>query len=304
MSREPLARMDVDTRWAYHRKCRALQRSHPQAWPTYWAAYQALLGEVWASADRSVTLAEAWVPVLPCSIEDAAAALIDAGYIDKTQRIPMGAWKEWIEPAIARVGRLQATASAGGRARAAGAARKGGKFTRADAPAPKSGADREGSPDERENVQPTTSHAPAGHQPSAGESTSGHQPHASQPRQPTTPATHTERAPVTDDPDDDVTTLQKLAESLSGTPYGFPRHGGMGEKVAVLVRKHGLAAVEAEWRRIAADERGMPTVRQLVLGADNALNRISAPAPSGPRDEVAEFVAKVKAQTREEAARA
>lgn len=112
------------------------------------------------------------------------------------------------------------------------------------------------------------------------------------------------RARFDDDPDDDVTTLQKLAESLSGTPYGFPRHGGMGEKVAVLARKHGLPAVEAEWRRIAAEERGMPTVRQLVLGADNALNRISAPAPSGPRDEVAEYLAKVKAQSREEAARA
>lgn len=116
------------------------------------------------------------------------------------------------------------------------------------------------------------------------------------------PDAHTARQ--ADDPDDDVTTLQKLAESLTGTPYGFPRHGGMGEKVAVLLRKHGLPAVEAEWRRIAAEERGMPTVRQLVLGADNALNRISAPMPSGPRDEVAEFVAKVKAQTREEAARA
>lgn len=111
-------------------------------------------------------------------------------------------------------------------------------------------------------------------------------------------------APAADDPDDDITTLQKLAESLTGTPYGFPRHSGMGEKVGVMVRKHGLGAVEEEWRRIAAEERGMPTVRQLVLGADNALNRISAPVVAGKRDEVAEFVAKVKAQTREEAARA
>ena len=99
-----------------------------------------------------------------------------------------------------------------------------------------------------------------------------------------------------DGPDDDVTTLQRLAESLTGTPYGFPRHGGMGEKVGVLLRKHGLAAVTAEWHRIAAEERGMPTVRQLVLGADNALNRVSAPAPAGKRDEVAELVARVRAE--------
>lgn len=306
MSREPLARMDVDTRWAYHRKCRALQRSHPQHWPTYWAAYQALLGEVWASADRNVTLADAWVPTLPCVIEDAAAALLEAGYIDKTGRIPMSAWKEWIEPAIARVGRLQASASAGGRARAAGAPRKGGKFVKNAPPAAPHDDSGQSDDSTHENGQRTTSGPPATNQPSAGEVTSGHQPHANHASQPRQPTTHTERAPASDDddPDDDITTLQKLAESLTGTPYGFPRHGGMGEKVAVLVRKHGLATVEAEWRRIAADERGMPTVRQLVLGADNALNRISAPAPSGPRDEVAEFVAKVKAQTREEAARA
>lgn len=99
-----------------------------------------------------------------------------------------------------------------------------------------------------------------------------------------------------DDPDDDVTTLQKLAESLTGTPYGFPRHGGLGEKVGVLLRKHGLPAIEAEWRRIAAEERGMPTVRQLVLGADNALNRISVPTTAGKRDEVAELVARVRAE--------
>lgn len=105
------------------------------------------------------------------------------------------------------------------------------------------------------------------------------------------------RAPAPDvDADDDITKLQKLAESLTGTPYGFPRHGGMGEKVGVLLRKHGLPAVEAEWRRIAAEERGMPTVRQLVLGADNALNRISAPAVVGKRDEVAELVARVRAE--------
>jgi hypothetical protein len=104
------------------------------------------------------------------------------------------------------------------------------------------------------------------------------------------------RAIDDDGPDDDVTRLQKLAESLTGTPYGFPRHGGMGEKVGVLLRKHGLPAVEAEWRRIAAEERGMPTVRQLVLGADNALNRISTPVTAGKRDEVAEFVARVRAE--------
>jgi hypothetical protein len=114
----------------------------------------------------------------------------------------------------------------------------------------------------------------------------------------------TERPPVTTDPDDEVTTLQKLAESLTGTPYGFPRHGGMGEKVALQVRKHGLAAVDREWRRIAADEGGMPTVRQLVLGSDNVLNRITAPVAATPSDkkaEVAEYVARMNREAAEAA---
>lgn len=104
-----------------------------------------------------------------------------------------------------------------------------------------------------------------------------------------------ERAP--EDPDDDVTTLQKLAEELTGTPYGFPRHGRMGEQIAAMSRKHGVAAVEREWRRIAVEEGGLPTVRQLVFGADGALNRV--PGPGKPQDEVADYVARIKRESAE-----
>ena len=78
--------------------------------------------------------------------------------------------------------------------------------------------------------------------------------------------------------------LQEMAEQLTGTAYGFPLHSAMGEKVSFLVAKHGHAAVEEQWRRIAAEERGMPTVRQLVLGADNALNRIVSSRPQSPAE--------------------
>lgn len=275
MARDPLARMDIDTRWAYHRKCRALQAAYPTDWPSYWCAYQAVLGESWAAQER-VTLRDAWVPSLPTTIDAALSALVEVGLLDKSGKVPTKSWDEWFGPAIARIDSL----SERGRK---GAERRWGK--RAKHP----------------NGQ-SLSNGPAIAQPSVSNAQAMH--HASQPATPSTPASHAIAAPTIDDPDDDITTLQKLAESLTGTPYGFPRHSGMGEKVGVMVRKHGLGAVEEEWRRIAAEERGMPTVRQLVLGADNALNRISAPVVAGKRDEVAEFVAKVKAQTREEAARA
>lgn len=69
--------------------------------------------------------------------------------------------------------------------------------------------------------------------------------------------------------------LRDLADELTGRGNSLPNvWGGLGEKAVLLARKHGLPAVEREWRRIAAEERGMPTVRQLVFGADEALNRI------------------------------
>lgn len=108
--------------------------------------------------------------------------------------------------------------------------------------------------------------------------------------------------PMVDRPTDDEMALCLLAEQLSGTPYGLQLHSAMGQKAVAMLRKHGPAAVEAEWRRIAAEERGMPTVRQLVLGADNALNRVSSPAPASPADrkaETAAFVARINREVEE-----
>lgn len=107
---------------------------------------------------------------------------------------------------------------------------------------------------------------------------------------------------MTDRPTDDETALCLLAEQLSGTPYGLQLHSAMGQKATAMLRKHGPAAVEAEWRRIAVEERGMPTVRQLVLGADNALNRVSSIAPATPADRKAEtedFVARMNREAAE-----
>lgn len=69
--------------------------------------------------------------------------------------------------------------------------------------------------------------------------------------------------------------LRLLAEELTGQPSVLANvWGGLGEKAVRLARKHGIPAVEREWRRIAAEEGGMPEIRQLVFGADEALNRI------------------------------
>jgi hypothetical protein len=116
MGRQPLNRMDMDTRWAYHRKTRELQVAHPTHWPAYWCAYQALLGESWATGER-IRLRDAWVPSLPVSIEDAADALVAVGLLDKNLRVPAASWKEWFEPALERIERKSQAGKKGARAR-------------------------------------------------------------------------------------------------------------------------------------------------------------------------------------------
>ncbi|HRK48172.1 MAG TPA: hypothetical protein PK324_21235 [Nocardioides sp.] len=91
--------------------------------------------------------------------------------------------------------------------------------------------------------------------------------------------------------------LREVAEELTGIPNVLNNvWGGLGEKAIRLARKHGVPAVEREWRRIAADENGQPELRQLVLGSDDALNRVPRSGPAPKRDEVAELVARVRAE--------
>jgi len=103
MSRDPLTRMDVDTNWAYHRKVRMLQARYPQQWTTYWCAYQALLGEAWAKGNRKLTLEQTWCPALPCTAAEALAALKACDVVDRAGRVPLDSWREWVEPAMARM---------------------------------------------------------------------------------------------------------------------------------------------------------------------------------------------------------
>lgn len=112
MSRDPLTRMDVDTRWMFTDHARRLQTAHPETWPIYWCAYQAVLAESWWQVQR-VTLAAAWSPVIPGTMEDALAALQAADLLDKAGKPTLSSWKKWFEPALERIEKRSAAGRAG-----------------------------------------------------------------------------------------------------------------------------------------------------------------------------------------------
>lgn len=90
--------------------------------------------------------------------------------------------------------------------------------------------------------------------------------------------------------------LQALAEELTQRTNAMANvWGGLGEQAVLLARKHGVPAVEQQWRRIAASERGLPTLRQLVFGADDALNRIARPVVETPAERDDRELAELKA---------
>jgi len=80
----------------------------------------------------------------------------------------------------------------------------------------------------------------------------------------------------------DLTRLQKLAEELTGIPYVMANlYGGLGKKVwEEQLTPHGYSSVERAWRgihnRSLSEGMNPPTLRQLVLGADDVLNPIPA----------------------------
>lgn len=101
--------------------------------------------------------------------------------------------------------------------------------------------------------------------------------------------------------DPDVVELQLLAEQLTQHPYVMQNiHSGLGAKAVEMLRKHGRAAVEAEWRRITDEEGGLPTLRQLVLNADDALNPIRGSRRETPAErkerERQEYLARTRAE--------
>jgi hypothetical protein len=130
-SRDRLARMDVDTGWAYHHKVRDLQRRYPERWPVYWAAYLALLGEAWATGDRRLTIADTYPPPMPAPLEETLEALKLTRIVDRFGRVPLNSWREWYGPVAARMaqkssaGALGAAARWGPKAGANGAANAG-----------------------------------------------------------------------------------------------------------------------------------------------------------------------------------
>lgn len=112
----------------------------------------------------------------------------------------------------------------------------------------------------------------------------------------------TSSPPARNGADPDVVELQLLAEELTQHPYVMQNvHSGLGEMAIRHLRKHGRGAVEREWRRISDDEGGLPTLRQLVLGADDALNPLPGTRRESPKErrerEIADVVARAKAES-------
>jgi len=104
MTRNSLARMDVDTHWVYHRKWRAIQREYPQEWPFIAVAWFAHLGEAWANLSRQVTLEDAWPATLDITMLPLArSALAGQRLLDKAGKIPQDTWDEWIGPTVKRM---------------------------------------------------------------------------------------------------------------------------------------------------------------------------------------------------------
>jgi hypothetical protein len=232
--------MDIDTRWPYHRKCRALQASHPTDWPSYWCAYLALLGESWAGTDR-VSLRDAWVPSLPVTLDAAQAALTEVGLLDKTGKVPTKSWDEWFGPAMARIDSF----SERGRK---GAERRWGKRDKH----PSSHSPSNGTA----MAQPSASNAQAMH-------------HANHASQPTTPATDARYGLP------HITDLSRdVAESITG--MGIL---SAGEKQLTewdrLVEFHGEDKVAEAFRRVAGGKR--VTYRQLVWDTVKALEPFAKP---------------------------
>jgi hypothetical protein len=75
----------------------------------------------------------------------------------------------------------------------------------------------------------------------------------------------------------DADRLMKLAVELTGVPYISP-YTGLGLKAVTEQLPHGYSRVESVWRRVAtqtaAAGTSKPTLRQLVISADNILNPI------------------------------
>lgn len=78
----------------------------------------------------------------------------------------------------------------------------------------------------------------------------------------------------------DVVRLQRLAEELTGQAYVMQNvHSGFGAKaVQEQLNRHRFDATERAWRQIAnrakAEGASLPTLKQLVLGADDVLNPV------------------------------
>lgn len=270
MSRDPLARMDIDTRWPYHRKCRALQAAYPSDWPSYWCAYLALLGESWAGTER-LTLRDAWVPSLPVTIDAALAALVDVGLLDKSGKVPTKSWDEWFGPAAARLDSLRERGRKGAETRW----------------------------NKREK-------APNGHRPSDGTamaepsaSNGRHMRHASQTNH-AVPATPAIPAAAGRAPSGDAYDVMLKVEALTRRPFNYREGHQIHDTLVGDVAAHGAETMAEHYARFQA-ENGRCDTAQLVFGVHNVLHPLIKAKPMTEAErkeaEIQAAIAQIKAET-------
>jgi ketosteroid isomerase-like protein len=74
--------------------------------------------------------------------------------------------------------------------------------------------------------------------------------------------------------------IQGLAEELTNTPFALGNwHSKLGGMVTHQLSARGLAAVTQAWQTVAAACEGPPTIRQLVLGAEDVLFPVPRVSP-------------------------
>jgi hypothetical protein len=123
MSRDAgFANADLDTGIARDPKFRRLARLHPDLIAVAFAGYIGLLAESWGSGERRVAT-DGWPEIISYN-DEAVAALIEVGLLDRASRLPAKAWKSWYGVACSRRELRRSAGSLGGQRRSSNARAK------------------------------------------------------------------------------------------------------------------------------------------------------------------------------------
>lgn len=110
---------DIDTRYFYDRKMKALGRTYPDLFAPAAVAHMGILLASWACGER-VPAIDGWPEFLPWS-QPVLDALKDVGLLDRSGRLPAKTWIEWFGPAFERREKRRSAGAVGGQHKASNA---------------------------------------------------------------------------------------------------------------------------------------------------------------------------------------